>query len=126
VTVTFSFGDDLALVGEKPLGFGNVPPSLFQMFRYQRSVQHAWTTLYGTALPSMMVSKIGRRSASCGGALDRPVDVPMSHEFLHREKGWSVDQLLQTKLTEDEAPVSGFSGGDRARLKTSLWPRVSR
>jgi hypothetical protein len=46
---------------------------------------------------------------------DRPVDIPMMIKygsypryrllvtFFIEKKGWSVDQLLQTRLTEDEA-----------------------
>jgi hypothetical protein len=40
VTVTFPLGDDLALVGNMPLGFGNVPSSQRQMVQYQGSVWH--------------------------------------------------------------------------------------
>jgi hypothetical protein len=40
VTVTFPLGDDLALVGNMPLSFGNVPPSQRQMVQYQGSVWH--------------------------------------------------------------------------------------
>jgi hypothetical protein len=40
VTVTLPLGDNLALVGNMPLGFGNVPPSLRKMVQYQGSVWH--------------------------------------------------------------------------------------
>jgi hypothetical protein len=40
VTVTFALGDDLALVGNMPFSFGNVPPSQRQMVQYQGSVWH--------------------------------------------------------------------------------------
>jgi hypothetical protein len=33
---------------------------------------------------------------------DQPVDIPMMTYFIEK-KGWTVDQLLQTRLTEDEA-----------------------
>jgi hypothetical protein len=42
MTVTFLLGDDLALVGNVPLGFGNVPPRQRQMVQYQGSVWHTW------------------------------------------------------------------------------------
>jgi hypothetical protein len=38
MTVTPSFGDDLALQGHKPLGFGNVPRSLRQKVQYRGPV----------------------------------------------------------------------------------------
>jgi hypothetical protein len=44
VTVTLPLGDDLALVSNMPLGFGNVSPSLRQMVQYQGSVWHTWPT----------------------------------------------------------------------------------
>jgi hypothetical protein len=44
VTITLPLGDDLALVGNMPLGFGNVPLSLRQMVQYQGSVWHTWPT----------------------------------------------------------------------------------
>jgi hypothetical protein len=44
VTVTLPFSDDLALVGNMPLGFGNVSLSLRQMVQYQGSVWHTRPT----------------------------------------------------------------------------------
>jgi hypothetical protein len=44
VTVTLPLGDDLTLVGNMPLGFGNVPLGLRQMVQYQGSVWHTWPT----------------------------------------------------------------------------------
>jgi hypothetical protein len=44
VTITLPLGDDLALVGNMPLGLGNVPLSLRQMVQYQGSVWHTWPT----------------------------------------------------------------------------------
>jgi hypothetical protein len=44
VTVTFLFGDDLAFVGNMPLTFGDVAPSLFQMLQCHGSVRHGGPT----------------------------------------------------------------------------------
>jgi hypothetical protein len=41
VTVTFLFGDDLALLGNMPLAFGDVAPSLFQMIEYGSPVHRS-------------------------------------------------------------------------------------
>jgi hypothetical protein len=44
VTITLPLGDNLALVGNMPLRFGNVPLSLRQIVQYQGSVWHTWPT----------------------------------------------------------------------------------
>jgi hypothetical protein len=51
VTVMLPLGDDLALVGNMPLGFGNVPLSLRQVAQYQSPPTHSrlgWPRLTST------------------------------------------------------------------------------
>ena len=70
----------------------------------------------GKVWPTTSASSTGKSFDALRDALgDRPVDIPMRIKYgsypryrllvtyFLEKKGWSVDQLLQTRLTEDEA-----------------------
>ena len=82
----------------------------------RRKVLGAGEWLAGAARPRAALHHMARVWLQLRDALgDRPVDIPMRVQFgfypryrllvtyFIERKGWSIDQLLQTRLTEDEA-----------------------